>query len=70
MVVNFRARGISRGARKLTQTPTLIKKINIERVHAYISRKKKVLLVTTELILKKETDTKKKEIIKLMSYQK
>ena len=26
MVVNFRARGISRGARKLTQTPTLIKK--------------------------------------------
>jgi hypothetical protein len=26
MVVNFRARGISRGARKLTRTPTLIKK--------------------------------------------
>ena len=26
MVVNFRARGISRGARKLAQTPTLIKK--------------------------------------------
>jgi hypothetical protein len=24
MVVNFRTRGISRGARKLTQTPTLI----------------------------------------------
>jgi len=24
MVVNFRARGISRGARKLTRTPTLI----------------------------------------------
>jgi hypothetical protein len=27
MVVNFRAREISRGTRKLTQTPTLIKKI-------------------------------------------
>ena len=26
MVVNFRARGISRGARKLARTPTLIKK--------------------------------------------
>jgi len=26
MVVNFRTRGISRGARKLAQTPTLIKK--------------------------------------------
>jgi hypothetical protein len=28
MVVNFRARGISRGRRKLTRTPTLIKKKN------------------------------------------
>jgi len=27
MVVNFRAREISRGARKLTRTPTLIKKL-------------------------------------------
>jgi len=27
MVVNFRARGISRGACKLARTPTLIKKI-------------------------------------------
>jgi hypothetical protein len=27
MIVNFRAREISRGTRKLTQTPTLIKKI-------------------------------------------
>ena len=26
MVVNFRARGISRDTRKLTRTPTLIKK--------------------------------------------
>jgi len=26
MVANFRARGISRGARKLAQTPTIIKK--------------------------------------------
>jgi hypothetical protein len=26
MVVNFRARGISRGARKLARTPTIIKK--------------------------------------------
>jgi hypothetical protein len=26
MVINFMARGISRGARKLTQTPILIKK--------------------------------------------
>jgi hypothetical protein len=26
MVVNFRARGISRGVRKLARTPTLIKK--------------------------------------------
>ena len=26
MIVNFRARGISRGARKLARTPTLIKK--------------------------------------------
>jgi hypothetical protein len=26
MIVNFRARGISQGARKLTRTPTLIKK--------------------------------------------
>ena len=29
MVVNFRARGISRGARKLARTPTIIKKIII-----------------------------------------
>jgi len=28
MVVNFRARGISRGARKLARTPTIIKKKN------------------------------------------
>jgi len=28
MVVNFRARRISRGARKLTRTPTLTKKKN------------------------------------------
>jgi hypothetical protein len=28
MIVNFRARGINRGARKLTRTPTLIKKKN------------------------------------------
>jgi hypothetical protein len=28
MIVNFRAREISRGAEKLTQTPTLIKKNN------------------------------------------
>jgi hypothetical protein len=27
MVVNFRVRGINRGARKLVRTPTLIKKI-------------------------------------------
>jgi hypothetical protein len=26
MVINFRTRGISRGARKLTRTPTLIQK--------------------------------------------
>jgi hypothetical protein len=26
MVINFRTRGISQGARKLTRTPTLIKK--------------------------------------------
>jgi hypothetical protein len=31
MVVNFRARMISRGTRKLTRTPTLIKKKNIEQ---------------------------------------
>jgi len=29
MVVNFKARGISRGARKLARTPTLNKKIII-----------------------------------------
>jgi hypothetical protein len=29
MVVNFRARGISRGARKLVRTPMLMKKIMI-----------------------------------------
>jgi hypothetical protein len=31
MVVNFRARGISRGARKLARTPTIIKKKKKER---------------------------------------
>jgi len=30
MVVNFRARGISRGARKLARTPTLNKKKNYD----------------------------------------
>jgi len=30
MVVNFRARGINRGARKLARTPTLIQK---KRIH-------------------------------------
>lgn len=33
MVVNFRACGISLGARKLTQTPTLIKKRKKKRIY-------------------------------------
>ena len=33
MVVNFRVRGISRGMRKLTRTPTLIKK-NIQNIQS------------------------------------
>ena len=39
MVVNFRARGISRGARKLARTPTLIKKKygSLEFVHVLTS---------------------------------
>jgi len=32
MVVNFRARGISRGARKLARTPTIIKKKKKEMI--------------------------------------
>jgi len=35
MVVNFRARGISRGARKLARTPTIIKKKNPFYMMAY-----------------------------------
>ena len=38
MVVNFRARGISRGARKLTQTPTLIIYIYIKKDMDYAYR--------------------------------
>jgi len=34
MVVNFRARGISRGVRKLTRTSTLIKEKKEEKVIA------------------------------------
>jgi hypothetical protein len=45
MVVNFRARGISRGARKLARTPTLIKiksnyLYNNNDVHARKEKKK------------------------------
>ena len=38
MVVNFKAREISRGARKLTRTPTLIikKKYSIQKHFIYI----------------------------------
>jgi aryl carrier-like protein len=35
MVANFRARGISRSARKLAQTPTLIKKKNVTRLFTF-----------------------------------
>jgi hypothetical protein len=38
MVVNFRAHGISRGARKLAWTPTLIKKIQEEGNETYLVR--------------------------------
>jgi hypothetical protein len=44
MVVNFRIRGISRGTRKLTQTPTLIKK----KEETVKKRKKFVLVVWTK----------------------
>jgi aryl carrier-like protein len=38
MVVNFRARGISRGARKLARTPTL-------------NKKKKIMMMTINLCI-------------------
>jgi hypothetical protein len=49
MVVNFRVRGISRGARKLTRTPTLIKnkynKVFGEEQREYGPRWKKKMII-------------------------
>jgi hypothetical protein len=38
MVVNFRARGISRGARKLARTPTIIKKKKKKKKNIILKR--------------------------------
>ena len=38
MVVNFRAREISRGARKLARTPTIIKKKKKKKKHIILKR--------------------------------
>jgi hypothetical protein len=42
MVVNFRARGISRGARKLARTPTLI---------IYIKKKIWIMLIDVDIYI-------------------
>ena len=49
MVVNFRARGISRGTRKLARTPTLNlkKKKKIDPCHYYPSIKIKIKIKST-----------------------
>ena len=47
MVVNFRARGISRGARKLTRISTLIKKkiYNFEKTFFFISNYRLMIVI-------------------------
>jgi hypothetical protein len=53
MVVNFRARGISRGARKLARTPTIIKKKkknNIKTTYLQISSNVRVVVIFNALV--------------------
>ena len=45
MVVNFRARGISRGARKLTRTPTLIeKKKEVKQIDKKLTKSNRIVI--------------------------
>jgi hypothetical protein len=52
MVVNFRARGISRGARKLARTPTIIKKKKV------VQDSKKIVLCVPAVQVRKRRDAK------------
>jgi hypothetical protein len=45
MVVNFRARGISRGARKLTRTSTLIeKKEEVKQIDKKLTKSNRIVI--------------------------
>jgi hypothetical protein len=54
MVVNFRARGISRGARKLARTPTIIKK----KKKKVVQDSKKIVLCVPAVQVRKRRDAK------------
>jgi len=47
MIVNFRTRGISRGAHKLARTPTLIKKTKKQVIFKLLYMHGRILLTIT-----------------------
>jgi len=48
MVVNFRARGISRGTRKLARTPTIIKKKKGRLVYNGCMKRKEMMMISNQ----------------------